>query len=101
MGIQQSRRDDMEGLGYVLLYFRRCLPWQGKKTVDKISKKKLNTTVDVLCKGQPAEFAIFWGGEGDRNFFFSKKKYFFSKFFHPPPPQVYELLPQSPFRRSS
>ena len=44
---------------------------------------------------------LFFGVERGIEIFFFKKKYFFSKFFHPPPPQVYELLPQSPFRRSS
>ena len=66
-GIEQSRRDDMETLGYVLMYFNRegKLPWQGLKGVtqrqtnEKISEKKMSTPVEVLCKGFPAEFAMY------------------------------------------
>jgi len=66
LGIEQSRRDDLETLGYVLLYFTRgSLPWQGlkaptkKQKYEKISEKKIKTPIDVLCKGYPAEFAQY------------------------------------------
>ncbi|CAH3124061.1 unnamed protein product [Porites evermanni] len=66
LGIEQSRRDDMESLGYVLMYFTNGqLPWQGlkaatkKQKYEKISEKKMSTPVDVLCKGCHAEFAMY------------------------------------------
>ncbi|KAK7867277.1 hypothetical protein R5R35_000258 [Gryllus longicercus] len=66
IGIEQSRRDDMESLGYVLMYLNRgSLPWQGLKGAtktqkyEKICEKKMSTPVEVLCKGFPAEFAIY------------------------------------------
>ncbi|XP_036277170.1 casein kinase I [Pipistrellus kuhlii] len=66
LGIEQSRRDDMESLGYVLMYFNRTsLPWQGlkaatkKQKYEKISEKKMSIPVEVLCKGFPAEFTMY------------------------------------------
>ena len=65
-GIEQSRRDDLESIGYVLMYFNRgSLPWQGlraankKLKYEKISDRKINMPVDVLCKGSPQEFATY------------------------------------------
>ncbi|KAF8567406.1 hypothetical protein P879_07364 [Paragonimus westermani] len=62
-GIEQSRRDDIESLGYVFMYFMRGhLPWQGlkahtkKQKYERIYEKKLNTTPEQLCKGYPEEF---------------------------------------------
>ncbi|XP_039290506.1 casein kinase I [Nilaparvata lugens] len=66
LGIEQSRRDDLESLGYVLMYFNRgSLPWQGLKAATKrqkyerISEKKMSTPVDELCKGHPVEFSVY------------------------------------------
>ncbi|ODQ64278.1 kinase-like protein, partial [Nadsonia fulvescens var. elongata DSM 6958] len=65
LGIEQSRRDDLESLAYVLIYFLRgSLPWQGlkaatkKQKYDRIMEKKMTTTTEVLCRGLPNEFAI-------------------------------------------
>ncbi|EZG88609.1 casein kinase I [Gregarina niphandrodes] len=64
LGIEQSRRDDLEAAGYVMLYFARngMLPWQGLKASKKqekyslIMERKLATPVEVLCQDQPREF---------------------------------------------
>jgi len=67
LGIEQSRRDDMESLGYVMMYFLRgSLPWQGLKAAtkrqkyEKISEKKMSTSVESLCKGYPIEFVTYF-----------------------------------------
>ena len=60
---EQSRRDDLESVGYVLLYFLRgSLPWQGLKVktkearYQKILEKKKETSSEELCKNFPEEF---------------------------------------------
>ena len=77
-GIEQSRRDDLESLGYVLLYFLRgSLPWQGlkantkKQKYERILEKKTSTTTEILCKGFPAEFKSYF--EHIRNFRFEDR----------------------------
>ena len=63
---EQSRRDDLESVGYVLMYFLRgSLPWQGLKIrskedrYKKILDKKKETSSEDLCKGFPEEFTEF------------------------------------------
>jgi casein kinase I family protein HRR25 len=62
-GFEQSRRDDLESLGYVLAYLLRgTLPWQGiaAKTKEekyaKILNKKINISTEKLLKNEPKEF---------------------------------------------
>ncbi len=62
LGIEQSRRDDMESLGYVFTYFLKgSLPWQGLKAntkrqkYERILEKKARTSLDTLCHGLPGK----------------------------------------------
>jgi casein kinase 1 len=66
LGIEQSRRDDLDAIGYVLMYFNRGqLPWQGLKAntkeekYQKIMECKSATSAEALCKGYPAVFASY------------------------------------------
>ncbi|KIK62472.1 hypothetical protein GYMLUDRAFT_164614 [Collybiopsis luxurians FD-317 M1] len=66
LGREQSRRDDLESLGHVFMYFLRGgLPWQGlraatnKQKYEKIGEKKQTTPISELCDGFPEEFAIY------------------------------------------
>ena len=65
-GFEQSRRDDLESVGYIIMYFiRGSLPWQGLKVnkkedrYKKICEKKKSTSAKDLCCGFPAEFENF------------------------------------------
>ena len=67
IGLEQSRRDDLESIGNVLVYFLKgSLPWQGlqaktrKEKYDRIREKKIATTIEALCEGQPEEFVSFF-----------------------------------------
>ncbi len=66
IGYEQSRRDDLETIGHVLLYFLRgSLPWQGlpgrskNEKYNNIKRKKKEVTIDELCMNHPAEFKDF------------------------------------------
>ena len=53
---QQSRRDDLESLGYVLIYlYLGKLPWMGHRcTVSAAGEIKSSTSLDDLCAGCPS-----------------------------------------------
>ena len=63
-GIRQSRRDDLESMIYILIYFLKGkLPWQDVKAKQKeerhklISEIKSKVTIESLCENLPSEFA--------------------------------------------
>ncbi|KAK5069424.1 hypothetical protein LTR51_008674 [Lithohypha guttulata] len=65
-GIPQSPYDDLEALGYMLVYFMTgALPWQGLKTATRAEKNrhvlemKQALEVEELCQELPSAFATY------------------------------------------
>ena len=68
-GYEQSRKDDLESLGYMLIYLaKKCLPWSDivdnspeskREQMKKILVKKIKITPEELCSGLPLEFADY------------------------------------------
>jgi casein kinase 1 len=66
LGVEQSRRDDMECLLNVFVYLLKgSLPWQGlpgntkNEKYRNIMEKKMTTNPEILCSGLPSEFVTF------------------------------------------
>ncbi|KAH7643773.1 gilgamesh-like protein [Dermatophagoides farinae] len=64
-GREQSRRDDLEALVYMLIYFYKGrLPWQGivaNSIIERyrlIAQCKMNTPITTLCSDMPEEFTL-------------------------------------------
>ena len=67
-GVEQSRRDDLESIGYILILLATGkLPWKGISQKDQDKKKKFlellllkkYTPIEVLCKNLPIEFVDY------------------------------------------
>ena len=65
-GVEQSRRDDLESLSYMIIYFfKGFLPWQGLKLVSKyqrfdaIARMKKYIKIESLCENLPEEIVSF------------------------------------------
>ena len=66
-GVEQSRRDDLESLGYLLFYFLKAgkLPWMGYRVENtrerfrKIGQCKQLMSIANFCKDMPREFGTF------------------------------------------
>ena len=65
-GLDQSRRDDLESLGYVLVYLAQgALPWENFRSPLKTERHqgigaiKQNTPLATLCQGAPSELEAY------------------------------------------
>lgn len=75
IGRELSRRDDLESIGYTLIYFLKGkLPWQDVKGTDrkakykKIKEVKLSLPIEKLCEGLPSCFAVYMNYVRNLNF---------------------------------
>ena len=81
IGHEQSRKDDLEAIGYILIYlYNGNLPWQGIKHKEKkekyrlICEKKQKISEEELCKQLPKEFLVYL--KYVRNLEFNEKPYY-------------------------
>ncbi|KRY00241.1 Casein kinase I isoform delta-like [Trichinella pseudospiralis] len=63
LGIQQSPRDDLQSIGYILIYFAKGkLPWQDVEGMEqnlKIAEMKIKIKPEHLCQGLPSAFVNY------------------------------------------
>ena len=88
LGIEQSRRDDLESIIYCLVYFlKKKLPWMGikckndKERFKKIKEIKLNCKLDEICNNIPKEFGVMIQYARDLRFDEKPDYHIFGKLF--------------------
>ncbi|XP_024382400.1 uncharacterized protein [Physcomitrium patens] len=66
LGLEQSRKDDLESLGYVFVYLLKgSLPWENIKAEtreekhERIMKMKIAMCAEMICEGLPSQFGKF------------------------------------------
>jgi len=66
LGCEQGRRDDIEGIAYVLIYLMKgVLPWQGLQAKSRnekyrlIMQRKTDVSIEELCTGLPTQLGHF------------------------------------------
>ena len=88
-GVEQSRRDDLESLSYLILYFLiGSLPWQGLKITSRpqrfkeITRLKKNLKVESLSEKIPQEIILFHKYTRKLGFTENPKYEYMKKLFH-------------------
>ena len=60
-GYKKSRRDDIESLAYMLIYFLKgSLPWENKTNKADVQKIRNQTSINELCEGLSLEIKSFF-----------------------------------------